>query len=119
MIKNMPKYIAEKGFEYPEGFLKLIELKLLDFDLWYIMSEEQALKRLVGLRERYPKRVLVPFARRDDNDDISCFDLSEPNKVQIIHDFASEGYEQRETYEDIWKWLQKAISELIKHNKNI
>jgi hypothetical protein len=117
MINKLPKEILEKGFEYPESFNKIIELKLLDFDFWYIMNEEQALRRLAGLRVRYPKRYLVPFARRDDNDDIACFDLEEPNKVQIIHDFASEGFEQRKTYTDLWEWIQDAIHEMIERNR--
>lgn len=117
MIKKIPEEFFEKGFKYPESYTKIIELNLVDFDYWYIMSEEQALKRLAGLRQRYPERYLVPFARRDDNDDIACFDLSEPEKVQIIHDFASSGYEQRRTYEDLWEWLQEAVNELIERNR--
>ena len=117
MITKIPEEFLEKGFVYPESYIKIIELNLLDFDYWYIMDEEQALKRLAGLRERYPERYLVPFARRDDNDDIACFDISEPEKVQIIHDFASSGNEQRRTYDDLREWLQDAVSELIENNR--
>lgn len=117
MIKKVPKEFLEKGFQYPESYTKIIELNLVDFDYWYMMSEEQALKRLAGLRQRYPERYLVPFARRDDNDDIACLDVREPEKVQIIHDFASSGYEQRRTYEDLWEWLQEAVNELIERNR--
>lgn len=118
MIKKFPKYLLELGFNYPEQFEKIVELNLLDFDFWYIMNEEQSLTRLDGLRTRYPRRNLIPFARRDDNDDIACFDLKEPCKVQIIHDFASDGYEQRKTYDDLWDWLKDAIEELIERNRN-
>lgn len=117
MITKLPEEFIEKGFEYPEPYIKIIELNLLDFDFWYIMNEKQALTRLDGLRERYPERYLVPFARRDDSDDVACFDLKEPNKVQIIHDFASSGYEQRRTYADLWEWLQDAIQEMIERNR--
>ncbi|MEC1179505.1 hypothetical protein P9B03_13485 [Metasolibacillus meyeri] len=117
MIKKIPEEFLEKRFKYPESYTKIIELNLVDFDYWYIMNEEQALKRLAGLRQRYPERYLVPFARRDDNDDIACFDLGEPEKVQIIHDFASSGYEQRRTYENLWEWLQEAVNELIESNR--
>lgn len=117
MITKLPEEFLEKGFKYPKSHAKIIQLNLVDFDNWYIMFEDQALKRLEGLRKRYPERYLVPFARRDDNDDIACFDLSEPEKVQIIHDFASSGYEQRRTYKDLWEWLQEAVSELIESNR--
>ena len=50
------------------------------------------------MQVRYPKRILIPFARRGDNDDVACFELNKGDEVQIIHDFASGGYEQRNTY---------------------
>lgn len=117
MINDLPKEFLEKGFKYPEAYTKIVELNLIDFDYWYIMNEDQALNRLRGLRQRYPKRYLVPFAKRDDNDDIACFDLNQPNKVQIIHDFASSGYEQKKTYDNLWEWLRDAINEFIEKNK--
>ena len=83
-------------FQYPASFVKAIELNLLDFEFWYFMSNEQVLTRISGLKKRYPSRRLVPFARRDDNDDI-----------------ASEGYEQRGEYDDLWSWMKAAIDELI------
>ena len=104
-------------FQYPESFVKAIELNLLDFDLWYIMDEERALNRLKGFKERYPNRKLIPFARRDDNDDIACFELGKGEKIQIIHDFASSGYEQRKEYNDFWAWLEDAIKEMIEFNR--
>lgn len=38
-------------------------------------------------------------------------------KVQIIHDFASEGYEQRNEYNDFWDWLKDAINEMIERER--
>ena len=100
-------------FQYPASFEKAIELNLLDFEFWYIMSNEQVLTRINGLKKRYPNRKLVPFARRDDNDDIACFEVGKEPKVQIIHDFASEGYEERGEYDDFWSWMKMAVDELI------
>ncbi|WP_367017784.1 hypothetical protein [Priestia koreensis] len=51
MIKKISKGFLEKGFQYPESYNKIIELNLVDFDYWYVMNEEQALKRLTGLRD--------------------------------------------------------------------
>lgn len=54
--------------------------------------------RIKGLQQRYPHRKLIPFARREDNDDIACFEVGKKDNVQIIHDFSSEGYEQKKQY---------------------
>lgn len=106
-----------KNFKYPSAFVKAIELNLLDFDLWYIMNTEQVIKRIEGLEKRYPDRKLIPFARRDDCDDIACFEIGKENKVLVIHDFSSSGYEQRKEYIDFWGWLDSAIKEMIDFNR--
>lgn len=62
-------------------FLKVIELNLLDFDLWYIMDEDRVLNRIKGFRERYFNRKFILFVRRDDNDDIVCFEVEKGEKV--------------------------------------
>ncbi len=58
-------------FKYLASYLKAVELSLVDFEFWYFMSQEQVETRISGLMNRYPSRKLIPFARRDDCDDIS------------------------------------------------
>ena len=100
-------------FEYPYGYLKLKSLNLIDFDFWYFIPDNQLARRIMGLKTRYPNRKLVPFARRDDNDDIACFEVGKGEVVQIIHDFSAQGFEQRQEYENIWLWVKEALEELI------
>lgn len=100
-------------FKYPTSYLKILALNLVDFEFWYFMSEEQIEIRIKGLMKRYPNRKLIPFARRDDCDDIACFELGKKDAVQIIHDFASSGYEQKKEYKDFWSWFRHAIDEMI------
>lgn len=107
-----------RDFQYPSSFVKAVELNLLDFEFWYFMTNEQVSTRINGLMKRYPNRKLVPFARRDDSDDIACFEVGKEPKVQIIHDFASEGYEQRGEYEGFWDWMKMAVDELIEKGGN-
>ena len=104
-------------FDYPEKFLKVLELNLLDYDVWYMMTKEQVETRIIGLKQRYLNRKLIPFARRDDSDDIACFEDGQDEKVFIIHDFSSEGFEQRKIYEDFWEWFKDAIQEMIDYNE--
>ena len=101
-------------YVYPAEFVKIVALNLVDFDMWYIMSNEQVDYRKKGLRVRYPTRKLIPFARRDDCDDIACFEVGKENSVQIIHDFAGEGWEQRKEYKCFWGWFRDAMDEMIK-----
>ncbi|WP_270993737.1 hypothetical protein [Listeria seeligeri] len=105
--------IEINGFNYPKAYLKAIELNLVDFDNWYFIEADQAIRRYQSLSDRFPTRKLVPFARKDDNDDIACFEIGKGKVVQIIHDFTTEGYEQRGQFMDLWAWMQYALDELI------
>lgn len=106
-----------ENFNYPKEFLRTIELGLINFDCWYYIPLEQMETRIAGVMKRYPNRKLVPFARRADCDDIACFEIGKESKVQIIHDFASAGYEQRKEYEHFWDWFQDAINEMIEEDE--
>lgn len=102
------------GFEYPREFLRVVNLRLLDLEPWLILEGEQLLARHHGLSERFPDRLLVPFARRQDNDDIACWDLGQQDcGVAIVHDFASPGWERRAEYPDFNSWLRQAVEDLI------
>lgn len=104
-------------YNYPQGYIKLKELHLIDFEYWYFIPDNQVDKRFMGMKERFPNRKYIPFARRDDCDDIACFESGKGETVFIIHDYASDGYEERKRYNDIWEWVRDAIDELINENR--
>lgn len=104
-------------YTYPEAFYKLVDLNLVNFDVWYLLDSESALTHYQGLQVRYPERRLIPFARRDDCDDLACFEIGKSGRVQLIHDFANSGWEQRKEFQDLWKWLEAAVGDMIIFNK--
>ena len=118
MVINMDIRLPEKSmlpnaFCYPESLLKVVRLNLVNLDPWNIMNGDQVVSMIEGLKERYPNRTLIPFARRLDNDDLACFEPMKGEGVQVIHDFASSGYEQRKEYADFWDWFKDAMNEMI------
>ena len=64
------------------------------------------------MSQRYPDRKYIPFARRDDCDDIACFEYGKGDAVFIVHDYASAGFEEHKRYDNIWGWFKDAIDEL-------
>jgi hypothetical protein len=102
------------GFEYPAEFIRVVELGLINLEPWWIFDGELLWDRMTGLRERYPDRRLVPFARREDNDDVACWDLGQGDVV-TVHDFASPGWEQRARFPDFNAWLRQAVEDLIEY----
>lgn len=102
------------GFAYPRAFLRMVDLEIVNLEPWQILLGDQLKFRNSGLIERYPQSPLVPFARRLDNDDVACWDLgSAKDEIQIVHDFASPGWERRARFEDFNAWLRQAIEDFI------
>ena len=102
----------QDGFSYPPEFVRVVELGLTNLEPWWIMSGGPLRDRHAGLARRYPQRVLVPFARRQDNDDVACWDVLGRTLV-VVHDFAAPGSEDRDRYPDFYSWLRRAVEDLI------
>ena len=99
------------GFHYPPLILRLFDLDLTNLEPWWLLDGDLLRVRYEGLRKRYPGRVLVPFAVREDRDDVACLHVT--GEVEIVHDFASPGYERRQRFGDAGGWLRQAIQDLI------
>lgn len=108
----LPLQDLPPGFEYPPLFIRAVGLGLLGLEPWWILHGERLLQRAEGLRERYPDRRLVPFAERQDNDDVACWEGSSP-EVVIVHDFASPGWEDSGGHPNFGAWLRQAIEDFI------
>lgn len=98
-------------FDIAPAFLAaLVERRLTNWEPWEIMKTSDALVRISGMSRRYSKTYL-PFARRHDNDDVAC--ITESGEVTILHDFASEGWHERETYPTLREWLDAVVTSII------
>lgn len=101
-----------EGFNYPREFVRVVELGLTNIEPWWIVQGDRLRDCFSGLRKRYSSRNLVPFAVRQDNDDVACWDINAGN-VAIVHDFASPGFEQRAELPDFYSWFRQAIEDFI------
>jgi hypothetical protein len=101
-------------FVYPRLFVHVVELGLVDLEPWLVLQGEELLRRAEGVKSRYPRRALVPFARRVDRDDVACFDIDAGSgQISVIEDFGEPGFEQFETYDQFADWFKAAINDLI------
>jgi len=108
-----------KNFEYSRSFISYVSNGFPDLEPWKLLSSSEIASILKGLKQRYPERIVVPFARRFDNDDRACFDASKSlveSKIIIIHDFSTPGWEKRGELESFENWL-KLVEEDIKEWK--
>jgi hypothetical protein len=99
----------------PPAYLRLLRLNLVNLEPWHLLDAPSAVRRTSGLRQRYPNRTLFAFAARQDCDDVACWEEGVSSRVQIIHDFAEAGWEQRENrgFDSLWDWFRTAVEEMI------
>lgn len=119
MAELLDQVELPNNFHYPKEFLRVVNLGLTDLEPWLIFDGDALRRRNQGLRERFPERSLVPFARRQDNDDIACWDVAQASGVVVIvHDFASPGWERRAEYTGFNEWFRQAIEDMLAFDRS-
>ena len=101
---------------YSKQYKRLLDLGLINFNPWKILSIQKGIDYSKDLKKRYPKRSLIPFAIRTDCDDIACWDIAKANdceKIYVIHDFASEGWEEQCEYKKFQDWFNSVIEDMF------
>ena len=98
-------------FRYPEPFLRTVGTGLTRFPPWRTLEGIYSASLMEDLKKRFPARDLFPFALRTDCDDVACWERGNLDRVEVIHDFASPGWEQEASFETYWDWFRSAIND--------
>ena len=112
-IELMDKNKIPYKFEYPNSIKKAVKLELVNIMPWIIMDKKIATETLIGLQSRYPTKKFIPFAFCYSNDEVACFVEGKGEEVQIVHDFASPGWEERRKYKNFWEWFKSILDDMI------
>lgn len=116
MSKEQPDMLSQDDIDVavtlPPELTQIVAQGLVNLRPWHIMPRDLAKKRLTGLRARY-RKAYVPFARRQDNDDVACFDPDLPGQIVVVHDFSSDGSERVSIHPSFWDWFRRAIEDMI------
>ena len=99
-------------FFHSESYLQLVDQAFVELTPWTMLTAADALVLQAGLRSRYPERMLLPFARRQDTDDVMCWDRSRPREVTRVHDYASAGWEDEGRFGSFTSWYRSAIEDM-------
>ncbi|GHF30462.1 hypothetical protein [Streptomyces morookaense] len=103
------------GFNYPPEFIRVVELGLTSLEPWWIINVDLLRSLNRALATAYPERHLALFAKRENRDDVACWDLA-AGDVAVVHVGASPGCEQRGArFPNFNAWLRQAIEDLIEH----
>ena len=100
------------AFRFPLDFTKWIEQGgTEELSWWNVLDTENRQAWLGILRDWYPSRSLVPFAKFVATDDVACFDGTDITGnpiVHYVHSFADSGWEDRGTVPSFHHWLEDA-----------
>lgn len=115
MIRYLyPSNMLPPGFRYPASFVDLVSrAEIPTVSSWWFLCANQELADswLRIVREWYPTRSLVPFAKDSASDDIACFDgsdLSDDPIVHWVHTFCEAPYEDRGSVKNFDAWIEEA-----------
>ena len=112
--------IPKFDFATPRGYRWLIERKLVGFEAnsamqpWHYLPIEHTF----DLIDRWPsgpgKTRLFAFAKRQDCDDLACFEVHEnqATRVVIVHGWTAESYQIDHSYDTIWDWLKSVVDDV-------
>ncbi|MEZ6048617.1 MAG: hypothetical protein R3C11_24180 [Planctomycetaceae bacterium] len=113
-VMLIPNSELPEGFAYPPEYLLFVGQRIVLMGPCGLINGDEIVSRYEGLKKRYPDRILVPFARRYDCDDIACWEGTDNQKVVVIHDFTAPGWEARgEEYTSFWDWFRNCMEVMI------
>jgi hypothetical protein len=114
---NVNEYLWPEQFRppwlvYPEELLSLVRSETVAFVPWHLIKVEieMRLRHAARLKSRLG-RELIPFAYRQDREDLACFEKGRGQAVIIIHDNTDPGYEDEGSYPSFAAWLQAVRAE--------
>lgn len=107
------------GIVLPKGYQWIIDKKIVGFceftqlEPWYFLHEDDffwANEKWENITEHN----LLVFARRQDNDDLACFNVNNKGilEVYLIHGWVNNGFEIVEVYSNIWSWLHTVLNDI-------
>ncbi len=106
----------------PAPYRWVVERGLVGFDPftalqpWYFLRDPDVFNATDKWPAGQSKAALLAFARRQDCDDIACFELgtSETDAVTMIQGWTSQGnsYEIVARYPTFWDWMKSVIDDI-------
>ncbi len=101
----LPEHERPAWLKYPLELVELVTSGLMALTPWQICEIDMVVGSVRRLQERL-NRQLVPFAYRQDREDLACFEKGHGEMVFIIHDNTDPGWENEGCYASFPEWLR-------------
>jgi hypothetical protein len=106
----LPDSLKPDWLIYPIGLVELVRSGRVKLAPWYLSKSAVDAMHTRDLKMRLG-RDLVPFAYRQDREDLACFEKGKGEAVMIIHDHTDPGWEDEGSYPSFADWLAAAEEE--------
>lgn len=102
----------------PELYVRVVHNELFNFKPWWIVNDNDFVEKYNnGLKDRFPDKEFFMFAKRLDNDVIAVFSKEHGERVLLLNDFSSKGWEQNGSFENFEEWFVTTVKEFIDFEK--
>lgn len=95
---------------YPQELLDLVRSGRMPLVPWHFVHAETVASQHRRFQSHLG-RDLVPFAFRQDREDLACFEKGRGHEVFIIHDNCNAGYEDEGHFASFSDWLRDVETE--------
>src|SRR5690349_14855073 len=110
--KDIPQDVLKCGFQMPKEYYHVFKRGMTNLDPWYFIEGNELRKLYEGINLMYSNRLVFPFARRRDTDDVACFVVRgeyPQGQVLIVHIGANPGWEVDVHSESFQEWYKVAV----------
>jgi hypothetical protein len=106
----LPDSERPEWLHYPQELLDLVRSGRMPLVPWHFDRAEAAANQYRRFRSHL-RRELVPFAYRQDREDLACFEKGKGHEVFIIHDNTDPGWEDEGHFASFSDWLREVETE--------
>jgi hypothetical protein len=106
----IPESDRPAWLHYPQELLDLVRSGRMPLVPWHFDRAYAAANQYRRFQSRL-RRDLVPFAYRQDREDLACFEKGKGHEVFIIHDNCDAGYEDEGHFASFSDWLRDVEAE--------
>ncbi len=86
---TLSKAQLPSGSHEPKQLWRLLELELVELEPWFLLQGRQLERRFDGVKQHHRERCLVAFARRQSNNEVTCWDVDAGGEKVVIIELRS------------------------------
>jgi hypothetical protein len=110
---KLPSSFLPKDFSYPTPFIELVTWNSVNLVPWYILKRNDAVGMHGYLHTLYRRPIYIPFARRQDTDDVAAWTIQDPGKIHIVDIAEQPEWAITPVCKDFEAWMRVVFEDML------